>query len=156
MRRASRDRRSKTVVPRPIAGMERQRQRSHRPKTAPLFSAPLAAPSQRIDSPTNGRRNCASTSFRRQVSILEFWCLASVQSLQIRVYCLEQTGISSPKQATSGIYKRSSRTFRSKPAPSRHGPEHCVDIVGGRDKVASGDAFAIGTTEAGDGPGIAL
>jgi hypothetical protein len=132
--------------------MERRRQRSHRPKTAPPFMAPFSAPLQRMENPMNGQRSCASTSFRRQVSILEFWCLASLQSSQIRVYCLGQTGKSSPKQATFGNHKKSSRTFWSKPAPSRHGPEHCVDIVGGRDKVASDDAFAIGTTEAGDGP----
>jgi hypothetical protein len=156
MRRALRDRRSKTVVPRPIVGIERRRQHSHRPKTAPPFIAPFAALLQRIENPKNGQGNCASASFRRQVSILELWRLTSVQSLQIRVYCWEQTGRLRLNKRRLGIIKKSSRTLWSKPAPLRRGPEYCVDIVGGRDKVASDDAFAIGTSEAREAPGVAL
>jgi hypothetical protein len=151
-----RDRRSKTLIPRSIVGMERRPQRSHRPKTAPPFTAAFAPPLQRMEKSMNRHGNGACASFRRQAFVLELYRLKSVLSLQIRDYCLEKTGISSPQRAIFGKHKKSARTFCSKPASPRHGPELCVDIVDGRDRVASGGAFAIGTTVADQGPGAAL
>jgi len=115
------------------------------------FTGPFAPPSQRLEKPIFGHGRDARASFRRQSSVLELGRLGYVQSLQIRVHCLQQTEISSPKRAMSGKHQKSAPTFCSKPAASRHGPEYCVDIVDGRDKLASDDAFAIATTEADGG-----
>src|SRR5471032_2576031 len=97
-----------------------------------------------------GKGTARAHLFAVKVSILELWRSTSVQSLQIRVYCWEQTGRLHLNKRRPGLIKKSSRIFWSKPAPSRRGPEYCVDFVGGRDKVASDDAFAIGTSEAGE------
>jgi hypothetical protein len=120
------------------------------------FTALFAPPAQRMEKPILGHARNASASFRRQASVLGLGRLRYVQSLQIRVYCLEQPEISSPKRAMSGKHQKSAPTFSSKPAASRHGPEYCVDIVDGRDKLPSDDAFAIATTEADRGANATL